>query len=381
MNIGIVKEIAPDETRVALVPETAARLRKAGHTIRVVSDAGERAGLGDAVYAAAGVEVVTDPRAVWGWADLIAKVREPAIDSPLGDEIGLMREGAALIAFLGSIPQPALLERFANRRITAMALERIPRTTRAQRMDALSSMATVAGYKAVLIAATQAGKMFPLMMTAAGTIAPARVFVLGAGVAGLQAIATARRLGAIVEAFDVRPAVREEVQSLGASFVELDVGDATGEGGYARAMDEEHQRKERALVAKHVQSADIVITTANVPGRKAPLLVDEDTVRGMRHGAVIVDMAAESGGNCAFTKRGETVRVGGVTILGPVNLAGTVPEHASQMLSRNIAALLQLLSSKEGALTLDFNDDIVAAVCITHAGEIRVGPQPAGVTA
>ncbi len=379
MRVGVPRESAPDEGRVALVPESAARLAKSGIQLAVAAGAGERAGHRDASYAAAGVEVVADPRALWSGCDLIAKVREPGVDPALGDEVALMREGAALVGFLGAAPQPPLLEKLATRRISAFALERIPRTTRAQRMDALSSMATVAGYKAALMAAGSLGKFFPLLMTAAGTLAPARVFVLGAGVAGLQAIATSRRLGAVVEAFDVRPAVREEVQSLGATFVELPVADATGAGGYAAAMDEAHQREERALVAKHIQAADVVITTASVPGRRAPLLIDEDTVRGMRPGAVIMDLAADGGGNCALTRAGEVVRAHGVVIHGPVNLAASLPDHASQMLARNITALLQHLV-KDGALALDFADDITAGTCITHAGEIRVDV-PAGARA
>ncbi|HET7225441.1 MAG TPA: Re/Si-specific NAD(P)(+) transhydrogenase subunit alpha [Candidatus Eisenbacteria bacterium] len=375
MRIGVPIEIAADEARVSLVPETVGRLKRAGHSVTVRSGAGERAGFPDEAYRAAGADVLADARAVWSGADVIVKVREPEADPAIGEnEIELMRPGAALIGFLGATPRTGTLERLVERRVTAFAMERIPRTTRAQRMDALSSMATVAGYKAALLGASNLGKFFPLLMTAAGTIAPARVFVLGAGVAGLQAIATCRRLGAVVEAFDVRPAVKEEVQSLGATFVQLEVADATGEGGYARVLGEEQQRQERALVAKHVQGADVVITTASVPGRRAPRLIDAATVRGMRPGSVIVDMAAESGGNCELTQPGQRVREHGVVILGPVNLAATLPEHASQMYSRNVAALLQHLT-KDGALNVDFTDAITSATCVAHAGEVRVGSE------
>jgi len=300
----------------------------------------------------------------------VLKVREPVAHPGLGaHEADLFPEGSLLVSFLAPARGAEAIDKLAARRISAFAMELVPRITRAQGMDALSSMSTVAGYKAVLMAAAGLGKFFPLLMTAAGTIAPARVFVLGAGVAGLQAIATARRLGAVVEAFDVRPAVREEVQSLGATFVQLDLTDATnvGAGGYAKELSADHVQRERELIHQHVKTSDVVITTAMVPGRKAPVLITEAMVRDMRRGAAIMDMAAETGGNCELTEPGATVVKHGVTIHGPINLAASMPEHASQMYSRNISALLNLLA-KQGELALDFDDEIVKGCCITHGG-------------
>jgi NAD(P) transhydrogenase subunit alpha len=302
----------------------------------------------------------------------VVKVREPN-----AQEVDLIPEGASLIAFLRPYANADLIEKLKARRIAAFAMEKIPRTTRAQRMDALSSMATVAGYRAMLLAAASLGRFFPLLMTAAGTIAPARVFILGAGVAGLQAIATARRLGAVVEAFDVRPAVREEVQSLGATFIAADHVDEklVAAGGYAQAMSEEQEKRERELIHKHVQGADVVVTTANVPGRRAPMLVTEAMVKDMKPGSVIVDLAAESGGNCEVTKAGETCVVHGVHVLAPLNLAASLPFHASQMYARNVSALLQLMV-KDGAMNLDFTDDILRDTCVTRAES--AAPVPAG---
>jgi NAD(P) transhydrogenase subunit alpha len=373
MRIGVPLEIAPGETRVSIVPETIGRLRKAGLEAVVEAGAGAAAGHDDEAYRAAGATVAAGARELYAAADLVAKVREPLPHPTLGvHEADLIREGAALISFLAPSRNAALFQRLAARSVTAFAMELVPRISRAQSMDALSSMSTVAGYKAALMAATSLGKFFPLLMTAAGTIAPARVFVLGAGVAGLQAIATSRRLGAVVEAFDVRPAVREEVQSLGATFVALELEAAEGAGGYARALTPEQERRERELIARHVTAADAVIATAMVPGRPAPKLISADTVRAMRRGSVIVDLAAEMGGNAEPTRPGETVEVNGVTILGQVNLAATMPQHASAMYSRNIAALLQHLV-KNGALALDFEDEITRGACVTHAGQVRVG--------
>ena len=311
-------------------------------------------------------------------ADVWVRVQPPRDREDLGrHEIDLMREGAVTLGFLRPADGEELLDRLARRGITALALELLPRITRAQRMDALSAMSTVAGYKAVVIAADTLGKIFPLLMTAAGTLAPARVLVLGAGVAGLQAIATARRLGAVVEAFDVRPAVKEQVESLGATFVEAEEeeeGAAGGEtaAGYAEQLSEREQEADRRLLARHVAKADVVITTALVPGKPAPLLITEDMVRGMRPGSTIVDLAAEAGGNCELTREGETVERHGVVIHGPVDLPATVPVHASQMYSKNLQALLGHLLV-DGEIRIDLDDEITGAVCVTHAGEVRYG--------
>jgi len=359
-TVAVPREIAPGETRVALVPETVPKLKAVKLDIRVETGAGEAAGHRDADYEKAGATIAADARALYAGADVVVKVREPS--------------GSA---FLRPYANAELLEKLKARRIAAFAMEKIPRTTRAQRMDALSSMATVAGYRAVLIAAASLGRFFPLLMTAAGTITPARVFILGAGVAGLQAIATARRLGGVVEAFDVRPAVREEVQSLGATFIAAEHVDEkmVAAGGYAQAMSEEQEKRERELIHKHIQGADVVVTTANVPGRRAPLLVTAAMVKDMRPGSVIVDLASESGGNCELTKPGEEVVVHGVRILGPLNLAATLPYHASQMYARNVSALLQLMV-KDGAMNLDFSDDILRDTCVTRTES--AAPVPAG---
>jgi len=370
MRIGVPLEIARGETRVALVPEAVSRLIKGGFEVAVETHAGVRAGHLDEAYRTAGATIAPGARELYAAADGVLKVREllphPILNAHEADQL---RAGAILIGFLAPAKSEAAIEMLAKRGVTAFAMELVPRISRAQSMDALSSMSTVAGYKVALMAAVSLGKFFPLLMTAAGTIAPARVFVLGAGVAGLQAIATARRLGAVVEAFDVRPAVREEVQSLGATFVQLEVAEhgLEGEGGYARALTPEEQAKERDLIARHVKSADVVITTAMVPGKKAPILITEAMVREMRRGSTIVDMAAETGGNCELTRAEERVEKYGVTIHGPVNLAATMPEHASQMYARNVSALLNLLAPK-GTLALDFTDEITKGCCITHGG-------------
>lgn len=370
MRIGVPFETAPGETRVALVPETCARLTKAGFEVAVESHAGERAGHGDEAYRQAGASIASGPRELYGVVDVVLKVREPLPHSVLNThEADLLREGSLLIGFLAPSKSVEAIEKLAARSITTFAMELIPRITRAQGMDALSSMSTVAGYKAALLGAASLGKFFPLLMTAAGTITPARVFVLGAGVAGLQAIATARRLGAVVEAFDVRPAVREEVQSLGATFVQLEITQESlaGAGGYAKELSADHVARERELIHQHVKTADVVISTAMVPGKKAPVLITEAMVKDMRRGAVIVDLAAEMGGNCELTLPSQMVERCGVKIHGPVNLAATLPEHASQMYARNVSALLNHLV-KKGELVLDFNDEITRGCCLTHGG-------------
>ncbi len=366
MKVGVPKEIAPGERRVALVPETVGRLVKSGLEVLVEHDAGELAYYPDTAYEQAGARIVADGASVYREADLVAKVQRP-----LGDEVERLRSGQVLIGFLQPLTNPDLVRALVAKGITAFAMEAVPRVTRAQPMDALSSQANIGGYKAVLIAAAALPKYLPMLTTAAGTIAPARVLVLGAGVAGLQAIATARRLGAIVEAFDTRPVVKEQVHSLGARFLEIELGEsAEAAGGYAKELSEEAHRKEQELIAKHVRDADIVVTTAAIPGKRAPLLITEDMVRTMRPGSVIVDLAAETGGNCEVTEPGRTVTKHGVTIYGDTNLPSTLAVHASQLYSRNVAGLLGLLV-KDGELSLDWNDEIVKGAVVTHAGEVK----------
>lgn len=364
MKVGTPKETAPDERRVALVPDTATRLGAAALEVNVESGAGSAAYITDEAYQQAGARIVKSAATLLGEADAVLKVQAPS-----AAEVELLKKGAVLISFLQPATQGDTIRALAKRGVTAFSLELVPRISRAQSMDALSSQASAAGYKAVLMAAGRLGKFFPMMMTAAGTIPPARVLVMGAGVAGLQAIATARRLGAVVSAYDVRPAVKEEVQSLGATFIELALETQEGEGGYAKEQSEEFLRKQRELIGEHVAKSDIVITTAAVPGRRAPLLVTAEMVKGMRPGSVIVDLAAETGGNVELTKAGTDVEVGGVTIIGTRNVPSTMPLHASQLYARNVANLLLHLV-KDGAIVLDFEDEITKGCCVTHDGEI-----------
>jgi NAD(P) transhydrogenase subunit alpha len=343
---------------VALTPDAVGRLVKAGFVVVVERGAGESASFTDDAYREAGATIGD----AWA-ADLVAKVQKP---SPA--EVQRMREGGALVGSLQAATNPELLRLLAGRRVTAFSLELLPRITRAQSMDVLSSQATVAGYKAVLLAAQAASRFFPMLVTAAGTLSPARVLVLGAGVAGLQAIATARRLGAVVSAFDVRPVVKEQVESLGATFVEQ----AEGAGGYAKELTTDTQRRLLEFLAGHVKNADVVITTALIPGKPAPRLVTADAVAGMKPGSVIVDLAAEAGGNCELTQPGTEIVHHGVTILGPVNLPAAMPLHASQMYAKNVATFLQHVV-RDGALPVDLADEITAATCVTHAGAVRLG--------
>ncbi len=364
MKVGTPKETAPDEHRVALVPDTATRLSAASLEVNVESGAGSAAYIPDDAYQQAGAKLVKTAAALLGEADAVLKVQAPS-----AAEVELMKRDAVLISFLQPATQGDIVQALAARGVTAFSLELVPRISRAQSMDALSSQASAAGYKAVLMAAGRLGKFFPMMMTAAGTVPPARVLVMGAGVAGLQAIATARRLGAVVSAYDVRPAVKEEVQSLGATFIELALETQEGEGGYAREQSDEFLRKQRELIGEHVAKSDVVITTAAVPGRRAPLLVTGEMVKGMRPGSVIVDLAAETGGNVELTKAGKDVEVGGVTIIGTRNVPSTMPLHASQLYARNVANLLLHLV-KDGSIVLDFEDEITKGSCVTHGGEI-----------
>lgn len=371
MKIAVAKEIEVSERRVSLVPDMVAKLVKQGLEISVETGAGEKAYFSDADYEAAGAKIITDAAVLWGEADILLKVSPPQEREDGREEIDLLKPGAVLLSFLNPLGNPEIARKLAQRQITALSMELIPRTTRAQSMDALSSQASIAGYKTVLLAAAALPKYFPMLTTAAGTIAPAKVFIMGAGVAGLQAIATARRLGALVEAFDIRPAVKEEVQSLGAKFVEIKLTEeTTAAGGYAKEISEDSKKRTQEVVAEHVKHSDIVITTAQVPGRKAPILVTEDMVKGMKPGSVIVDLAAEQGGNCACTAPGKDIVYHGVTIIGPINLPSSMPVHASQLYAKNITALMQLVV-KDKALNINFADDIVDAACITHNGEIR----------
>jgi len=383
VKVAIPKESAQDERRVALVPDTAVKLVAAGLEVSVEAGAGSNAFVPDEAYEAAGVEVVRGAAPLLKDANVVLKVQAPSVA-----EVDLLPRGAVVISFLQPATQGDIVTALAKRGVTAFSLELVPRISRAQSMDALSSQASAAGYKAVLMAAGRLGKFFPMMMTAAGTVAPARVLVMGAGVAGLQAIATARRLGAVVSAYDVRPAVKDEVKSLGATFIELPLEAQEGQGGYAREQSEEFLRKQRELIGEHIAKSDVVITTAAIPGRRAPLLVTADMVKGMRPGSVIVDLAAETGGNVELTKAGEDVDVGGVTIIGARNVPSTMPLHASQLYARNVANLLLHLV-KNGAINLDFADEITKGACVTHGGEIvnerarqmaqpREGTTPAG---
>ena len=370
MIAGVPLETHPGERRVALVPMVLPMLAKAGIEVVLQAGAGIAAGFPDSEYEARGARLVADRAQVLSSADVVLLVHGPDA-APSANELDGLRADQVLIALLNPLGAPQVARALAARRVTAFALELLPRISRAQAMDVLSSMASLAGYKAVLLAAATLDKIYPLMMTAAGTITPSRTLVVGAGVAGLQAIATSRRLGSVVAAYDVRPAVKEQVESLGAKFLEipLETVSAEGAGGYARAMGEDFYRRQRELMAGAVADSDVVITTAAVPGEKAPVLVTEDAVRGMRRGAVIVDLAAETGGNCALTRAGETIQVEGVTIIGPVNLAASLPYHASQMYARNMTAFLQNLIT-DGRVKLDGDDEIIRDSLLTHGGEV-----------
>jgi NAD(P) transhydrogenase subunit alpha len=366
MKIAVPRETVPGERRVALIPEAAATLVKAGLEVLVEAGAGAGAFHADAAFEKAGARIVPDAATLYGQADVLLKVQKPTLE-----EADRLREGAVLVAFLQALGSPDLVQRLVARRITSFGMEQVPRISRAQKMDALSSQANIAGYKAVLIAAESLAKFFPMLMTAAGTVFAARVLVIGAGVAGLQAIATARRLGAQVWGYDVRAAVKEQVESLGAKFLAFDLGiaDAEDKGGYAKALSPEAARRQQEMLAEKTKDFDVVVTTALVPGRPAPRLVNKDTVAGMRPGSVIVDLAAEAGGNCELTKPDAVVVEHGVTIHGPTNLPGTMPVHASQLYARNVTELLNEFV-KKGALALDFEDEIIKGTCVTHDGRI-----------
>ncbi|MBV8170742.1 MAG: Re/Si-specific NAD(P)(+) transhydrogenase subunit alpha [Candidatus Eremiobacteraeota bacterium] len=367
MNIAVPKEIAPGERRVALTPDVAGRLVKAGTSVVVERGAGEAAGFRDQDYTAAGATIAPTAAEAYRAAGIVVKVQRPLAEGT--DELALIPEGAALVAFLQPLSDPQYATNLAQHKITGLAMELIPRISRAQSMDALSSQATVAGYKAVLIAADALPKFFPMLMTAAGTIPPAKVLVLGAGVAGLQAIATARRLGAVVTGFDVRAVVKEQVESLGATFLGSPPQDAEGSGGYAKELAADQQRRDQELIATTAAGMDVIITTALIPGRPAPRLITAAAVQNMRPGSVIVDLAAEAGGNCELSEPGSTVVKQGVTIAAPLNLASAMPQHASMLYAKNLLALLTPMI-KDGALTLDMNDEITRGVCVTRDGEV-----------
>lgn len=372
MRIVVPREHAPGERRVAMSPSAISRLASDDLKFVVESGAGLPASHSDDEYREAGAEVVSDPKTLFEGADVVLKINPPIKREDGTDEVELIPSGALLIGQLKPHENAEALKRLADRGVTAFSMELMPRTTLAQRMDSLSAFSTVAGYAAVLRGATAGSKFFPMLTTAAGTIAPANVFIIGAGVAGLQAIATARRLGAVVEAFDIRPAAKEQVQSLGAKFVEWEGGDDTEtEGGYAKEVSEEEQEHERQLLSEHIAKADVVITTALVPGRKAPVLITEDMVAGMRPGSVIVDLAAEAGGNCELTVPGETVVKEGVLIMGQTDLASSVPLHGSQMYSKVLSNLLNYLLNDEGELVIDLENDITGACVVTHDGTVR----------
>ncbi len=365
MRVAVPNESHGGERRVALVPDVIKRLAAKGHEVVVESGAGAGAQLPDSVFEEAGARIASGAAALEG-ANAVVRVTPPS-----AEEIGQLPDGSILIAFLAPLTSPETSRALAAAGVTAFAMEAIPRITRAQSMDALSSQATVSGYRAGLIAAQELGRFFPMLTTAAGTIPPAKVLVLGAGVAGLQAIATARRLGAQVTAFDVRSVVKEQVESLGAKFLELDIGaDAEAAGGYARELTEEEQQRQQDALNEALAGFDAVITTALIPGRPAPRLVTARGVQNMRPGSVIVDLAAEAGGNCELTRPGETVVEHDVSIVGPLNLPATMPEHASQLYARNVLALLELITGDDGQLELNFDDEVVAGACITRDGEI-----------
>jgi H+-translocating NAD(P) transhydrogenase subunit alpha len=365
MNIAVLNETSPGEARVALMPDSVQKLVAAKASVSIESGAGLGAARTDDDYSAAGASIVADRAELLASADVLVVVGRPA-----EEDFKRMKRGAVVLGFLRPLDEPALLVPALENELTTFSMELVPRITRAQAMDALSSMATVAGYKAVLLGANRIPRMFPLLMTAAGTVPPARVLVLGAGVAGLQAIATARRLGAVVEAYDVRAAAGEQVRSLGAKFLEVDLGGIQTEdkGGYAVELSPEALQRGRDLIAEQAKSADVIITTAQVPGRRAPVLMDEDAVNGMKRGSIVIDLAGATGGNVTLSKADEVIERDGVTIIAPTNLPATVPVHASQLYSRNVTSFLNLLI-KDGELHVDMNDNIVGPSCVTHEGK------------
>ena len=369
--IGVPKEIATGERRVALVPEGVKALKKLGVDVLIETGAGVEAGFTDQSYVDEDAKIASSAAEVFNSADIVIKIAPPQVGGPTGNEIEALREGSAVISLMKPLDLPELAAQLAARKVTAFSTELMPRITRAQSMDVLSSQSTIAGYRAVLMAAMALPRVFPMMVTAAGTLRPAKAFVIGAGVAGLQALGSAKRIGAVTSAYDTRVAVREQVQSVGAKFIELDLdtGDSEDKGGYAKAETEEFYIKQREELGKHVALADVVITTALVPGRDAPLLITADAVRKMRPGSVIVDLAAEKGGNCELTEPDKTIMVNGVTIIGDTNLPAHVPAHASQMFSKNLTTFLDHLID-DGKLVIDREDEITAGTLTAYEGEV-----------
>lgn len=376
MIVGIPKEVFPEENRVALIPASVPVLKKAGFEVLLEKGAGDRAGFSDSEYINKGAEIAGDRKTVFSRSGVILQVFGFSADTENSkSDLELMKPDLVLIGFLEPLTAMDAIKELAAHKVTSFSMELMPRITRAQSMDTLSSMATIAGYKAVLLAANSLQKIFPMLMTAAGTIVPARVFIVGAGVAGLQAIATAKRLGSVVKAYDLRPEVKEQIESLGASFVELplEANDAEDKGGYAKEMDASFYKKQREMMARVVAESDVVITTAMIPGKRAPVLITSDMVKGMPKGSIIVDLAADRGGNCELTEPGKSVVKDGVTIMGPTNIASTIPHHASQMYSKNIVTFL-LHIIKEGKLIENTDDEILLGTMVTKGGEI-VHPQ------
>ncbi|MFN2581682.1 MAG: Re/Si-specific NAD(P)(+) transhydrogenase subunit alpha [Candidatus Dormibacteria bacterium] len=365
MRIAVPRESESGETRVALVPRSATQLQSAGASLVVEAGAGEAAGITDAAYREVGAEIEAERRSLLGSSDITVVVRRPG-----AEDLRALKEGSVLLGLLDPAGNGDALRPLLDRRITAFRMEALPRISRAQDMDVLSSMATIAGYHASVLAAYRLPRLFPLLMTAAGTITPARVLVLGAGVAGLQAIATCKRLGAVVESYDVRPAVKEQVESLGARFIDVGIESEAQQdaGGYAKELSEEAHRREQEVLAQHLHDSDVVITTAFVPGKRAPVLITKEMADGMRFGSVIIDLAASAGGNCEYTKPDEEVRHNGVLILGPTNLPAAIPGQASQLYSHNVTRFM-LQFVKDGSLSLDFDDQVIAQTCMTHDGK------------
>jgi len=370
MKVAVLRETKPGESRVGLVPEGVKFLKKKEIEVVVEKDAGKEAGFLDSMYEAEGATIAPDAAAAIAGADVVLKVQPPSVD-----EVGIFAKGQILASSLQPVTNLEIVKALKEAGVTMMAMDLMPRITRAQSMDILSSQATVAGYKAVLLGANAIGKFLPMLTTAAGTVRPAKTLTLGAGVAGLQVLATFRRLGAVMEAFDVRPAVKEQCESLGAKFLEIEMEDMEDEGGYAKELSEEQHKREMAMLTEAVKDKDVVITTAQIPGRKAPILITREMVEGMKPGSAIVDLAAETGGNCELTKAGETVDHNGVKILGPVNLAATMPYHASMMFSKNLVTfIMELVNKEDGALNLNWDNEVIAGTCVTFDNEIRHGP-------
>lgn len=370
MKVAVLRETNPNESRVGLVPEGVKFLKKKEIEVMVEKDAGLKAGFLDPAYEAQGATIAPDAATALADAQIVMKVQPVTVE-----EVGILKKGQILVSSMQPTSQLEVVKALKDAGITMMAMELMPRITRAQSMDILSSQATVAGYKAVLLGANAIGKFLPMLTTAAGTVRPAKTLTLGAGVAGLQVLATFRRLGAVMEAFDVRPAVREQCESLGAKFLEIEMEDMEDEGGYAKELSEEQHKREVALIAEAVKDKDVIVTTAQIPGRKAPILITKEMVESMKPGSAIVDLAAETGGNCELTRAGETVEHNEVKVIGPVNLAASMPFHASMMFSKNLVTfIMEMVNKEDGSLDLNWENEVIDGVCVTHEGEVRHEP-------